>query len=231
MNAGFRRLTRVVGAALGAVAIAAAAAAQFTDFAPKGSKPAEPQKKVTVSVSPSKSAVVPGDQLSIAVTLDHIANWHTHTNDPVIPEALAGFNAIPTTVDIEAPASVTLGPVQWPEVYEVEVAFTGTPVMYGVFEGKATAYTPLLVGTDIEPGTTLTFTVVVGYQACDDRVCEFPQEETFTVELPVVTLDEAAAMGSDINTDPALFAGFDVGTFSRVDEWAGEAAAQRRAAG
>lgn len=35
---------------------------------------------VTISLEAQRTAVRPGDTLAIAVILDHIKGWHTHTN-------------------------------------------------------------------------------------------------------------------------------------------------------
>ena len=44
--------------------------------------------KVAISVKVTPSAVTPGGDAILAVILQHEEHWHSHTNDPQVPEAL-----------------------------------------------------------------------------------------------------------------------------------------------
>ncbi|HLO40038.1 MAG TPA: hypothetical protein VK176_03380, partial [Phycisphaerales bacterium] len=54
---------------------------------------------VELTLKSSKTQVRPGDQVVVAVILDHEMGWHSHSNEPKIPEAWGDFEAIPTVVE------------------------------------------------------------------------------------------------------------------------------------
>ncbi|MGY8752697.1 MAG: hypothetical protein ACKVIO_02265, partial [Phycisphaerales bacterium] len=67
--------------------------------------------KVTVSVHISPKNAVAGSDAIIAIVLDHEAHWHSHTNDPQVPEALGDpEDYIATAVEFDLPddSSLTL---------------------------------------------------------------------------------------------------------------------------
>lgn len=177
--------------------------------------------EVTLRVVPQRAAVTPGDQFAVAIVLDHAPGWHSHTNAPVIPPELGDFEAIATSVVVSAAQGVRAGRVQWPEVHQVPVdfLFTGTPVMYGVFEKQAVIYLPVMVEPDAAGQIELTLEVT--YQACNDTVCLAPEYRTERVTLPVVSLEQAADAAAPDHGD--LFAGFDATTFGIPDDWDGAA--------
>jgi len=212
-------------------AIALPAAAQFgqdsTFGAPRTSgETSEPEKEVTASLLSSREAVTPGGQFAVAVVFDMIKGWHINPQKPVVPEAMGDFTPIPTTIELPESEGVTFGPIQWPETHEVEVRFTGSPVMFEVYEGEARAFIPIVVSPDAEPGTTIPLEITVGYQACDDVICKFPETETLAIEIPVVAAGEAAA-SAPANVE--AFRDFDIAVFARTDAWSEEIAAAQTA--
>lgn len=152
----------------------------FGSFTPPGA-PAAP---VTVTVQPSASIVGPGGRLAIAVTLDHQPGWHSHTNDPQPPESW-DFSATPTVITLKGPDGLLIGRTQWPKehIITADLGGTGTPEPYAVYDGAATAFIPVQIpaGLTGEVG----FAVTVGYQACDDKVCDRPQNNTHTITVTV----------------------------------------------
>ena len=75
--------------------------------------------------------------------------WHIQTNDPVVPTELGDASFY---IDTEIAADPSTGPltvrtdlVQWPPVHMANVAFSGQPVQFGVFDGRAMAYVPVTV--------------------------------------------------------------------------------------
>ncbi|MDE1037748.1 MAG: hypothetical protein OR996_02780, partial [Phycisphaerales bacterium] len=77
------------------------------------------RSKVTVSVEVSQKQAKPGGDIVLAVVLDHEAHWHTHTNDPVVPEELGDpEDYIATELVFElpedSPLSIHEGFTQWP---------------------------------------------------------------------------------------------------------------------
>ncbi len=194
------------------------AIAQFDADPFADQEPAEDIPPVTLHAAASRSAVRPGEQFVIAVVFDHADGWHIHPHIPIIPPELGDFAAIATEAVPEAVEGATFGPIQWPHAEEVEVRFTGDPVPYSVYHDEAIAYIPIILDPDLA-SDELTFTIAVTYQSCNETVCDFPQNETLTITLPVLDAD-ATANASPAN--PALFADFDLSVFSRSETWSDE---------
>jgi len=172
---------------------------------------AQPEPTVTVTAVPDRPTARPGDQIVVAVILDHALDWHTHTNSPQIPASWGDFEAIPTVITVQSAVGGTVGPIQWPVPHEIslDLAGSGTPEPYGVFSDRAVAYVPILISEDASDNAT--FSLRVSFQACDDRVCLRPER----VDIPVsITIDPAAASGPP---DPALFKAFDARVFAAMN--------------
>ncbi|MDX2016030.1 MAG: cytochrome c biogenesis protein CcdA [Planctomycetota bacterium] len=171
---------------------------------------------VRVSVALLKDRVLPGDQIALAVIFDHAPNWHVNTNSP---RELPGFKPMPTTVTLSGPgeaalpASVVVGPQQWPAGKEITVYFTGSPEKLEVLAGKAIVYVPIIVAADAAPGA-VPISVKVEYQACDDRICLIPETLTFD---KVLTVEPAGTVLPPRDASAAAtFAGFDVTVFAKM---------------
>ncbi len=148
-----------------------------TLFAQSG-KYNDSRDKVTVSVEVDEKNSVAGSDAIIAVILEHDEHWHSHTNDPQVPEALGDpEDYIKTSIEIELPndSPLTLhdGFIQWPEPTVVEVGFVGTPIDYAVFSDRVVIFIPVTIASDAKIGDA-TFTIKPIFQACDDTVCLMP---------------------------------------------------------
>ncbi len=187
------------------------AAAIVAMFFP-GAAQAQPEP-VNVSVLASRPDGVPGDQFAVAVVFEHEEGWHIHTHDPVIPAAWAGFEAKKTRIEVGIPPGLTTGPPQWPTPVELrlDLAGTGNPEPYRVYEGTAVAFVPFLIDAGVEPGMR-TIRVTVTYQACNDRTCLLETEETHEVQVNVL----AAGSARGAPARPELFETLDQSIFARV---------------
>ena len=174
---------------------------------------AQPENPVTLTVKPLRATVTPGDRLPVAVVFDLQPGWHVNTNDPVVPPELGSFAPFPTSIAVTTPPAVRALDTQWPGVHHAEVRFTGSPVLFGVFDGRAVAFVPLTIAQDAAPGSELSIDVKVEWQACDDTICLMQDGDTRTIKLQVVTLEQAAAQ-QPITSDPD-FAAFDPASYSR----------------
>lgn len=180
--------------------------------------PAAAWANVTFSLVPSRTEVRPGEQIVIAAVFDHADGWHVHTNDPKIPKEWGGFDAIPTVLQLSIVgqagpkgAIASVGPTQWPKphVVAIDLAGTGEPSDYEVFEGFAVAYIPVIIADSVPPGA-VQLKVTGGYQACDDTTCARPVKIDQTITLNVAPL---GAQVPNANTDPRIFGGFDNAVF------------------
>lgn len=202
-------LVRLLTALAALIALPAAAQTGAFKLPPGFSGAGGDAEPVTVSVKADSASLAPGAQFVVAVVLDHAPNWHTNLNEPVVPEEMGDFTPIPTTIEISAEgAEVDQGPIQWPEPHGVEVAFTGTPVEYLVYDGRAVVFVPLRLAEDAQPGQTITLSVATTYQACDDVSCLRPETVRSTLTLPVVDPSAAESASDDdfAGFDPAVFA-------------------------
>lgn len=222
-----RTLLTALLTCLATLAIAPHATAQ--DFLPGGNsgvarRPAD--EPVTLHATVSTATARPGDQAVIAVVIQHAEGFHTNLSVPVVPKEMEGFIPIATTVEPQDAPGVAFGRVQWPapSVAKVDFLFTGKPIDYQVYAGRAIAYLPVRIDADADPGER-TLTVRVGYQACNDTSCFPPESADLTVTLTV-----------DPNTPPTPasggdFAAFDPTVFADPSAWGDGALAPVAGAG
>ncbi|QYK48768.1 MAG: thioredoxin family protein [Phycisphaeraceae bacterium] len=209
----------------------AAAQFPFETAAPNpGSDP------VSMRVVVSKPSVRPGDQIAIGVIFELAPGWHLHTREPKLTPSMARerFVPIPTVVGVTSVTGATVGPIQWPEehVVQVDLVGTGRPEPYAVYKGFAPFYIPVMVSRDTSSDVEVQ--LELGWQACDDRFCQMPQERTVRVLIPLAASDgSVAGEGSDLVTpaEPAAFAQFDVAVFGRASEFTTEIATTRTSGG
>jgi thiol:disulfide interchange protein len=166
--------------------------------------------KVTVRVVSDATTLAPGDNAVLAVEFDIAQGWKINTNDPVIPPSWGEFPAYPTSITVEG-KGVRVGKVQWPasETVNIDLVLSGKPEPFGVFKDGAIAFVPLLVEDNVASPGEITITVSVGYQACDDRSCERPETETFTIPLKIG--------GAAQRTPSDIFTTFDASAFARLN--------------
>ncbi len=163
-----------------------------------------------VVVESSLERVSPGDQLVVAVILDHAEGWHSHTNEPDVPAKLreSGFVAIPTEVIVEDTLGATPGPVQWPATHVIDLQVgDGQTAPYTVFDGRAIIYVPLLIDDDASDAVRIK--LQINYQACDDYMCLPPEFTSRTLEFEVVPIAERGEQSESPD-----FAGFDASVFA-----------------
>ena len=187
---------------------------------PGGSQGGDAQT-VTLSAVAQKTTVSPGDQFAVAVVFDFADGWHAWPHEPNVPKEL-DLSPIPTTI-ARAPTTDTrlrVGPPQWPAVTEVEVSFGAKPGKIQSYAGRAVAYIPVMVSPAAAPGK-ITLEIAVGYQACNETMCQAPAEETLSITLEITSAGGGAATASA--TDAALFKDFDLGAFARMASSKGEA--------
>lgn len=199
--------------ALGRALMIAAAACTLT--AQPGRAQPEPTYRgrpaVSVRAIPAKSVVRAGEQLPIAVVLQHAPRFHTWPNEPIVPPEFGpDFVPIPTTIEIFAVSEfIEVGAAQWPSPEVVTVRFTGAPVELLSYVDTAAVYLPLTIADDVESGE-LGLELAVRYQTCDERRCYFPKVERLDVLLTAVTADTVVAVEA---IEPGPFAEFDWRTF------------------
>lgn len=194
--------------------LAAALTALATPARPAAAQPGGESPGVTVRLLPQKDAVRPGDQIALAVVMEHEAGFHSWpvAADVVIPPQFTavlgpGFQPIPTEFEVtERPDGAAVWPVQPPALTTVEVLYTGSPVPLPSYAGRAIAYIPVQIPPDAPAGAS-GFNVRVKYQSCNETVCFAPVDTTFRAPL---TIDPAASAPP---ADAATFGAFDPTVF------------------
>ena len=169
---------------------------------------AQRDQRVEVSAVWSQDQARPGDQRVLAVVLDLDPGWHVYPN-PEQTVSLGDFQPLSTTVDITAPDTLSIGPLQYPKPHDLHVSYANGSLK--VWDGKVVIYAPVTVSPNAVPGSA-EVSVSVFYQTCDDTVCLIPQ--TVDVAAPL----EVVAPGTPIEPaeDSALFADFDPAGFAET---------------
>ena len=181
--------------------------------------------RVSVSVIVEPHQVVAGSDLIIAVVLDHEDHWHTHTNNPQVPEALGDpedYYATEILIETpeDSPLTIHSGFIQWPEPVDVEVGFIGVPVDYSVFAERAVVYIPVTVASNAELGST-TIRVRTIFQACDETTCMAPtpmqgQGSRWKEYGIQKTIDIVSSKQSGLGNALDLFDDFDSSVFGKI---------------
>ncbi len=162
---------------------------------------------VTVSAHANAATASPGSHFVIAVVMEHEPEWHSHTNNPVIPRSWGDFPAIPTVVAVTKADHAKVGPVQWPEPHTVfiDLAGTGRPDKYGVFDGHTVIFVPVIVDADAQGSVGVD--IAVTYQACNDTICLRTKTERVHVEVPLGSEATPAPASPDFkDVDESVFA-------------------------
>ena len=123
-----------------------------------------------------------GSTLQAAVVLDIPAGFHINSNRP-----LAKY-LIPTSVKIEAPGGLKVGPVSYPRA--LLRTFSFSPDKLAVYEGRAVLRFNVTVPANFSPGVT-ELKARVKYQSCNDEACFAPTTREITMPISVVGAEES----------------------------------------
>jgi hypothetical protein len=127
----------------------------------------------------------PGGELSIAVTLEHAAGFHSWPHEPVVPPAFAAVNPIATTIDVTSlPEGVVVEDIEWPEPAPVIVRYTRRPVELLSYVDTTVAHVRLRLSFDAPLGDSIV-EIRVRRQSCDERFCYPPRTVTLTVPFRI----------------------------------------------
>ena len=183
--------------------------------------------KVEVRAASALVKAAPGDRFPIAVELDIAPEWHVWTSEVqsrALPKGMTNFDgaiytSIAVAVNPAAAATAGIADIQWPAPHAVEGDLGEGKQTFGVYEGKAVAFIPVILSPSATG--TVEFTVTVELQACS-TVCLAPGsiEAKVSVEVTPGAKQTAGA------AETPLFVGFDPTVFGKMKETAtmGEAA-------
>ncbi len=118
-----------------------------------------------------RTAIVPGQPLTVALRLKLEPGWHTYWRNP-------GDSGLPTTLAWTLPEDIAAGPIQWPAPQRLPV---GPLVNYG-YEGE------VLHLVDLTPSASLAFAPATLQARADWLVCKetcIPEGADLSLTLPV----------------------------------------------
>ena len=136
-----------------------------------------------------RSAIVPGEPLTVALRLAMDRGWHTYWQNP-------GDSGLPTTLAWKVPAPLRAGPIQWPAPQLLPV---GPLVNYG-YEKEVLLLTDIATTGDIAGAQTVTLAARADWLVCKE-VC-IPEGADLTLTLPVAPKGSAAP--TDARWSPAI---------------------------
>ncbi|MDQ3666366.1 MAG: protein-disulfide reductase DsbD N-terminal domain-containing protein [Acidobacteriota bacterium] len=137
-----------------------------------------PQSAPDIGVSGSLSAnrTQRGRTVQASVVMDIPSGYHVNSSKP-----LEKF-LIPTSLKIEAPKGIRVGPVSYPRPVLRSFKFSKNRVL--VYEGRATTHFKLTVPKSYNSGSA-EVKVRLRYQSCDDEVCFPPQTREVSLWLNI----------------------------------------------
>jgi hypothetical protein len=123
-----------------------------------------------------------GRTIQAAGVLEIPSGYHINSNRP-----LAKF-LIPTTLKIEAPNGIRVGPVSYPRAQLRSFSFS--PDKLSVYEGRAVLRFNVTIPASFPIGVT-ELRVRLKYQSCNDEACFPPANRTITMPIAVVGANES----------------------------------------
>jgi thiol:disulfide interchange protein DsbD len=139
-----------------------------------------------------------GQPLWVGLQLTHKNEWHTYWRNP-------GDSGLPTQIELNLPAGITAGEVQWPLPHKLKA---GNLTNYG-FEKTVLLAVPLTVAPSFNPNASQTLDVRVHANWLVCRLECIPQEGDFAVRIPVNSsvAPHAAAFEALLAAQPKTLAG------------------------
>jgi thiol:disulfide interchange protein DsbD len=173
---------------------------QIAGSNPKSVPAAKPSGPVQIQTAWSVDGIRVGDNAILAVVFNIQDGYHINADaGQLLP--MEDFKPIPTRVTVtKAPMGLQLDTPRYPQAHAVTVAFAQGELMS--FTGRAIVYLPMILNTATATGE-IRVNLQVQYQACDDRICLFPQRLPLTAVLPIADIGQQPAA-----LDPQLFADF-----------------------
>jgi thiol:disulfide interchange protein/DsbC/DsbD-like thiol-disulfide interchange protein len=120
----------------------------------------------------AKSALVPGERVTVALRLAMQKGWHTYWRNP-------GDSGLPTTLEWTLPAGLQAGPIEWPAPHALPI---GPLVNYG-FEGEILLPVEITVQPTHKPGETAVLRARADWLVCKE-VC-IPEGADLELALPI----------------------------------------------
>jgi len=158
----------------GRALVAAAALAWVSGVAASSVKTAHVEAELVAE----KTALVPGEPMTVALRLSMEKGWHTYWRNP-------GDSGLPTTLEWKLPKGIDAGPIAWPAPRALAA---GPLVNYG-YEGEALHLVELTPQRAVATGGTLVLEARADWLVCKE-LC-IPEGADLKLALPVATASSA----------------------------------------
>jgi thiol:disulfide interchange protein DsbD len=125
-------------------------------------------------VAHAPQGVQAGQPMWVGLQLTHQPEWHTYWRNP-------GDSGLPTQIELNLPAGITAGDVQWPLPYKLKA---GNLTNYG-YDKTVLLAVPLTVSKEYKPNASQTVDLQVRANWLVCRLECIPQEGDFALRIPV----------------------------------------------
>jgi thiol:disulfide interchange protein len=125
-------------------------------------------------VAHAPQGVQAGQPMWVGLQLTHQPEWHTYWRNP-------GDSGLPTQIELNLPAGITAGDVQWPLPHKLKA---GNLTNYG-YDKTVLLAVPLTVSKEYKPNASQTLDLQVRANWLVCRLECIPQEGDFTLRIPV----------------------------------------------
>jgi thiol:disulfide interchange protein/DsbC/DsbD-like thiol-disulfide interchange protein len=138
-------------------------------------------------VAHAPQGVQAGQPVWVGLQLTHQSEWHTYWRNP-------GDSGLPTQIELNLPAGITAGDVQWPLPHKLKA---GNLTNYG-YDKTVLLALPLTVSKEYKPNASQTLDLQVRANWLVCRLECLPQEGDFALRIPVNSsyAPQAAAFGA-----------------------------------
>ena len=125
-------------------------------------------------VAHAPQGVQAGQPVWVGLQLTHQPEWHTYWRNP-------GDSGLPTQIELNLPAGITAGDVQWPLPHKLKA---GNLTNYG-YDKTVLLAVPLTVSKEYKPSASQTLDLQVRANWLVCRLECIPQEGDFALRIPV----------------------------------------------
>ena len=138
----------------------------------------EPDPDISVKGYYANDKAQRGRTVQAAIVLEIPSAYHVNANRPL------GKYAIPTTLKIEAPRGLTVGPVSYPRAIVRKLKATNNESL-AVYEGRAILRFNVTVPASYQ-GNEVVVKARLRFQSCNDEVCFPPKNQDVDMGVGVV---------------------------------------------
>src|SRR5215831_116643 len=125
-----------------------------------------------------RTAIVPGQPLTVALRLAMQRGWHTYWRNP-------GDSGLPTTLTWNLPRGLSAGPIEWAPPHALPVG----PLMNFGYEGEVLLLSDITTPGDLTEGKPVTLAARADWLVCKE-IC-IPEGADLSLTLPVARVSEA----------------------------------------